>query len=131
MDGRSSRILDMGSRALVHGRAHPDSDAGFNLSLGKLEELVARGRQAATVQREAVVDRRTSSAQKQALRSGMSVGPIDHLAVVGRLAAKENAELGKAFQVKPSGHKYASFLTTARAMHSAAVSQKEVLVKYG
>jgi hypothetical protein len=47
------------------------------------------------------VDTRTASAQKKDLRRAMLAGPIAHLSEVGRLAAKENAELGKSFLVKP------------------------------
>jgi len=121
----------MGNRTLVVCRARPDSDAGYNLSLAKLDELVKRGQQAATVQREAEVDLRTSSAQKRALRRAMLRGPIAHMAGVGRFAAKEDGELAKAFLSKPGVGTYARFLTTGRAMQTAAQQQKEVLAKYG
>ena len=131
MDGRASRILDMGSRVMVYCRARPDTDSGFNLSLAKLEELITRGQQAATRQREADVDRRTATAQKRALRRAMLSGPVAHLAGVGRLSAKEEAELAKAFLVKPGVGTYAKLLTTARSMQTAAQTHKEVLAKYG
>lgn len=114
-----------------HGRAHPDSDAGFTLSLAKLEALVARGRQAATAQREALVDRRTAVKQRRELRRAMLLGPIAHLAGVGEIAAKDHAELGSTFLSKPGVGTYARFLTTARAMYTAAVANKEVLATYG
>jgi hypothetical protein len=131
MDARSSRILDMGGRAVVHGHAHPDGDAGYNVSLTKLDELVARGQRAAVAQREAQVDQRTATTQKRELRRAMLLGPIAHLAGVGTLATKEDGELGKAFQVKPGVGTYARFRATAGAMQSAAEQQKEVLAKYG
>jgi hypothetical protein len=131
MNARGGRILDMGKRSVVHGRAYPDSDAGFTLSLAKLDALVARGQQAATAQRDALVDRRTATKQKRALRRAMLAGPIAHLAEVGGIAAKEHAELGSTFLVKPGVGTYARFLTTARAMYTAAIVHKEVLAKYG
>jgi len=131
MDARSSRILDMGGRAVVHGHAHPDGDAGYNVSLAKLDELVARGQRAAVAQREAQVDQRTATTQKRELRRAMLLGPIAHLAGVGTLATKEDGELGKAFQVRPGVGTYARFRATAGAMQSAAEQQKEVLAKYG
>jgi hypothetical protein len=121
----------MGASALEHGRAHPDSDAGFTLSLAKLEALVARGRQAATTQRESEVERRAAVKQKRALRRAMLGGPIPHLAGVGAIAAKDHAELGSTFLVKPGVGSYARFLTTARAMYTAALANKAVLAQYG
>ena len=121
----------MGKRSVGHGRAYPDSDAGFTLSLSKLEALVARGQQGAITQREALVDRRTATKQKRALRRAMLAGAIPHLGEVGGIAATEHAELGTAFLVKPGVGSYARFLTTARAMYTAAVANKEVLAKYG
>jgi len=131
MNARDSRILDMGKRSVVHGRAYPYSDAGFTLSLAKLDALVARGQQAATSQREALVNRRTATKQKRALRRAMLAGAIPHLADVGGIAAAEHAELGNTFLVKPGVGSYARFLTTARAMYAAAIEHKEVLAKYG
>jgi hypothetical protein len=131
MDARSRRHIQMGTSARDFGRARPDSDTGYNVSLAQLEQLVARGQQAATAQREAQVDTRTSSAQKRELRRAMLAGPIAHLAGVGRLAAKENPELGKSFRVKPGVGTYLVFQTTARTMQAAAETHKEVLAKYG
>jgi hypothetical protein len=101
------------------------------LSLAKLDALVARGQQAATSQREALVNRRTATKQKRALRRAMLAGAIPHLAEVGGIAAAEHAELGNTFLVKPGVGSYARFLTTARAMYAAAIEHKEVLAKYG
>jgi hypothetical protein len=131
MDARSRRHIQMGTSVREFGRARPDSDAGYNVSLTQLDQLVTRGQQAATVQREAQVDTRTSSAQKKDLRRAMLAGPIAHLAQVGRLAAKENPELGKSFRVKPGVGTYLAFQTTARTMQAAAETHKEVLAKYG
>src|SRR5882724_3032971 len=131
MDARSRRHFQMGTSVRDYGRARPDSDAGYNVSLTQLEQLVTRGQQAATAQREAQVDTRTSSAQKKDLRRAMLAGPIGHLAGVGRLAAKENPELGKSFRVKPGVGTYLVFQTTARTMQAAAETHKEVLAKYG
>jgi hypothetical protein len=131
MDARSRRHIQMGTSARDFGRARPDSDTGYNVSLAQLDQLVTRGQQAATAQREAQVDTRTSSAQKRELRRAMLAGPIAHLAGVGRLAAKENPELGKSFRVKPGVGTYLVFQTTARTMQAAAETHKEVLAKYG
>jgi hypothetical protein len=131
MDARSRRHIQMGTSVRDYGRARPDSDAGYNVSLTQLEQLVTRAQQAATAQREAQVDTRTSAAQKKDLRRAMLAGPIAHLAQVGRIAAKENPELGKSFRARPGVGTYLVFQTTARTMQAAAESNKEVLAKYG
>jgi hypothetical protein len=131
MNARAGKVLAMGTSALEHGRAHPDSDGGFTLSLAKLEALVARGREAATAQREATVSRRAAVKLKRALRRAMLGGPIPHLAGVGEIAAKDHTELASTFLVKPGVGTYARFLATARAMYNAAIANKDVLAKYG
>ena len=75
MDARSRRHIQMGTSVRDYGRARPDSDAGYNVSLTQLQQLVTRAQQAATAQREAQVDTRTSSAQKKDLRWAMLTGP--------------------------------------------------------
>jgi len=131
MDARSRRHIQMGTSVRDVARARPDSDAGNNTSLAQLEGLLTRGQQAATAQREAQVDVRTAAAQKRELRRAMLLGPIAHLAEVGRLAAKENPELGKAFGSKPGVGTYLMLQTTALTMQAAAEASKEVLAKYG
>jgi hypothetical protein len=131
MDARSRRFIEMGASVLVVSRARPDSDAGYNVALEKLDQLVARGRQAATAQREADIDSRTSTTQKKDLREAMLKGPIAHLAQVGKLASKEHAELGKSFMVKPGVGTYLVLQTNGRTMQIAAETNKEVLARYG
>jgi hypothetical protein len=131
MDARSRRKIDMGASALIVSRARPDSDAGYNVSLAQLEAAVARGEKAAAAEREAVVDIRSSSEQKRELRKAMLNGPIDHMAGVGKLAAKEIPELSKSFLTKPGVGSYQVFQAAARTMQAAAEANKEVLARYG
>ena len=131
MDAKSRRKIDMGDSALVVSRTRPDSDAGHNVSLAQLEDAVARGKKAAAAQRQALVDLRTSTAQKKELRRAMLQGPIAHLAGVGKLAAKEVPELSKSVLKKPGVGSYLSFLTAARTLQAAAEANKEVLAKFG
>jgi hypothetical protein len=57
--------------------------------------------------------------------------PIAHLAEVGRAAAREEHELGKAFRFRPDASTYFAFRTAARGMATAAQEHREVLLKYG
>jgi hypothetical protein len=131
MKRRSASILSMGAVALAHGQQHPDTDAGFTVSLAKLQELVERGWKAATLQRECEVNQRTATKVKRKLRRAMQAGPIAHLAGVGRLAGEDHIELGQTFVAKPRGRRYDTFLTMARAMYTAALAHRDVLAPYG
>jgi len=131
MDATSRRKIEMGTRALEFSRAHPDNDAGYATAAAKQEQLMARAGALATAQRNGLVDVRAASARKEALRRAMLSGPIAHLAEVGRVAAREEHELGKTFRFKPGASTFLAFRTTARSMAAEAQTHREVLVKHG
>jgi hypothetical protein len=130
MNAQSRRRIEMGTRALEFSRAHPDSEAGTASVVARLEQLMARANETAAAQRNGLIQVRAASARKEELRRAMLV-PIAHLAEVGRAAAREEHELGKAFQFRPGASTFLAFRTAARAMASAAETRREVLVKYG
>ena len=51
MNSECRRIIEMGSRAQEFARTHPDPEPGMVTAAARLEQSVARGKQAATVQR--------------------------------------------------------------------------------
>jgi hypothetical protein len=120
----------MGTRALEFSRAHPDSEPGTAEVVARLEQLIARANETAAAQRDGIVQVRAASARKEELRRAMLV-PIAHLAEVGRAAAREEHELGKAFRFRPDASTYFAFRTAARGMASAAQEHRELLAKYG
>jgi hypothetical protein len=123
--------IEMGARALEFSRAHPDTDPGTLTAVGRLEQLLARATEAATVQRDGLIHVRAARARKEELRRHMREIPIAHLAEVGRAAAREQHELGKTFTFKPGAGTFLAFRTAARSMASAAEAHRELLVKYG
>ena len=131
MDGNARRLLEMGASADEFSVAHPDTDPGYNVSATRLTQLVERGRGLAATQREGVIDVHAAAAQKRTLRRAMLAGPIAHLAELGRLAAREDHELGKSFIFKPSADTYLAFRTAAGTMAAAAQTHKELLMKHG
>jgi hypothetical protein len=131
MNKESRRKIEMGTRALEFSRAHPDTDPGTVTAVARLEQLLARVTETATVQRDGLVHTHAASARKQELRRQMREVPIAHLAEVGRAAAREEHELGKTFTFKPGASTYLAFRTAARSMASAAQTHREVLTKYG
>jgi len=121
----------MGRRALEFTRAHPDSEPGSDVLVARLDQLVARGNEVAAAQRDGIIQVRSASARKQELRREMLAVGIAHLAEVGRAAAKEDHELGKMFQFKPTAETFLAFRTAARSMAAAAQEHRDVLLKYG
>jgi hypothetical protein len=131
MNADSRRIIEMGTRAAEFMIAHPDSEPGTTAQVTRLQQLLARANSVATAQREGFVHARAATEQKRKLRAEMLSVPIAHLAEVGLAAAREEHELGKTFQFKPTADTYLAFRTAARSMAAAADSHREVLLKYG
>jgi hypothetical protein len=131
MNAHSRRRVEMGTRALEFSRANPDSEPGTATVVARLEQLLARANEVATAQRNGLIQVRAASARKDELRRQMLAVPVAHLAEVGRAAAREEHELGKAFRFRPEASTYFAFRTAARGMASVAQAHREVLVKYG
>jgi hypothetical protein len=130
MNADARRRIEMGNRALEFSRAHPDSEPGTADVVARLEQLIARANDTAAAQRNGLIQVRAAAAQKEKLRRAMQV-PIEHLAEVGRAAAREEHELGKTFRFRPSAETHLAFRTAARSMAAAAVERRDTLVKYG
>ena len=131
MNAESRRKIETGTRALEFSRAHPDTEPTMTATVAKLEQLLARASETATVQRDGFVHVRAAAERKQALERQMRAGPIAHLAEVGRAAAREEHELGKTFTFRPGASTSFAFRTAARSMAAAAEAHREVLLKYG
>jgi hypothetical protein len=121
----------MGTRALEFCHAHPDTEPGTVTAVARLEQLLARATETATVQRDGLIHVRAARARKEELRRHMREIPIAHLAEVGRAAAREQHELAKTFSFKPGADTFLAFRTAARSMASAAETNRKLLVKYG
>jgi hypothetical protein len=131
MNADCRRRIEMGTRALEFSRAHPDTEPGMATAAAKLEQLLVRATETATVQRDGLVHAHAASARKTELCRAMREVPIAHLAEVGRAAAREEHELGKTFTFRPGASTYLAFRTAARSMASSAQEHRELLVKYG
>ena len=121
----------MGSRVLGFVQTHPDSEPGMVATVARLEQLVARLKEAATVQREGIIRERAATKQKELLCALMREVPIPHLAEIGRAAAVEEPQLGKLFRFRPDASTLFAFRTAARSMAKAAEDHRELLVKHG
>ena len=131
MNGVSRRNIEMGKTAVEFNRLHPDTDEGNVVAAKMLEEFVSRAIRLTTKQREGLIDKSAASAPSASCAGTCGAGAISHLAHVGRLAAREDHELGKSFIFKPSSNTYLAFLSAARTMATAAQAHKDLLIKHG
>ena len=121
----------MGVRVQEIITAHPDTEPGQVLLEGRLKELRARFEVVAAAQRAGLIDVHSGAEEKRRLRREMLAGPIAHLADIGQLASRERHDLPNGFRFKPSADTYVAFRSAARSMQEAALSHKELLLKYG
>jgi hypothetical protein len=127
----SRRKVEMGVRALEFSRAHPDTEPAMAATVARLEQLLARAKETATVQRDGFIHVHAAAARKEELQRQMRAAPIAHLAEVGRAAAREEHELGKTFAFRPGASTHFALLTAARSMAVAAQEHRELLTRYG
>jgi hypothetical protein len=131
MDAQSRRRIEMGDRVLSFNSALPDTEAGYNVAVGKLQGLMGQASQTAATQLEGRTEALAASARKEELRRAILAVPIAHLAEVGRSAARENHELGTAFRFKPGSRSLQSFRVAARGMQLEAETHRDLLAKHG
>lgn len=118
-------------RILSWMASYPDDEPGSAALAAQFQALVARIGQLVTVQRDGLIDVRSASARKQELKREVLGVPIACLAEIGKLASREQHELGKAFRFRPAADTLVAFQSAARGMLTQAQAHKEVLVKYG
>jgi len=97
----------------------------------RLEELLARVQVSAAKQRAGVVAGHGSTEHRAAVRRALQSQLLKYLSAVGRVAARENAELAVQFKLPPTRATNMAFLTLARGMLQKATEQKALLVSRG
>ena len=91
--------------------AQPDPDAGGAQSEAKAKEIVVSMEQADGEQRAGLIDVHAAAMEKRRLRREMLIGPIAHMAEVGRRASREKHELKTTFRFKPGRDTYVALQT--------------------
>ena len=80
-------------------------------------------------QRAGLIDVHAAALEKRRLRREMLIGPIAHMAEVGRRASREKHELKTTFRFKPSRGTYVGLQTAGRDMLAEARTHQELLAK--
>jgi len=112
-------------------RAHRTDGVPEQAALARLEELVQRAEVLVGQQRAGVVASRASTEHRTKVRRALQSKLLRYLTAVGRVAARENADLGAQFRLPRTRGANLAFVAGARGMLEKAKAQKELLVGRG
>jgi hypothetical protein len=112
-------------------RAHRTDGVPEQAALARLEELVQRAEVLVGQQRAGVVASRASTEHRAKVRRALQSKLLRYLTAVGRVAARENADLGAQFRLPRTRGANLAFVAVARGMLEKATAQKELLVGRG
>jgi hypothetical protein len=131
MNSEQRRTKEMGLRVILYSDRHTDADTGHIVLVGKLKAVVEQMEQEEAVQRNAVLDRHTSSVEKQRLEAELREGPISTIVRAAQLGGNDVPGLDTQLRYRPNGTTYDGHLVAARALLEEARANKEVLARYG
>jgi hypothetical protein len=131
MDALRRRQVEMGTRALDFGHAHPDASPGSALALADLKEQLRTAGILAAEQQDGIRAVRAATAQKRELRQLMNDSHLLHVARAGQAAAKELPELAQTFEFTRDPVPYTTFRSRAETLVAAAETHRELLTKHG
>jgi len=121
----------MAVRARDFLRAHRTDGVPEQAALARLEELVQRAEALVGQQRAGVVASRAATEHRAKVRRALQSKLLRYLTAVGRVAARENADLGAQFRLPRTRGANLAFVAVARGMLEKATAQKELLVGHG
>jgi hypothetical protein len=131
MKARTRHKIEMGARALVFSRAHPDPSPGYIIAVAKLEECVARGMRLAELQITGRNEVHAAADRKRTLLRMMRRAHLAHLRHVARAAQPEAAGLGEQFVLPRGSIPLLVFQSAARGMIQEAERSRDLLVRHG
>lgn len=125
------RKLEMAARVREFCRAHPSTDPGYELVLGRLEERLARAQAIAAKQVAGRAAARAARAHREELRRVVHSQLLRYLVAVGSVAAKTRSELAERFRLPDSRASNQAFVSFVKALLATAEAQRELLVSEG
>ena len=131
MKAQLRRRLEMAVRVRDFLRAHRTAGVPEQAALARLEELVQRAEALVGQQRAGVVAARSATEHRAQVRRALQGKLLRYLTAVGRVAARENAELGAQFRLPRTRGANLAFLGVARGMLEKATAQKALLMGRG
>jgi len=131
MDIEIRRKLEMATRVRTFSRAHPSTEPTYATVLGRLEQRLHDAEAIAIKQFEARVAARGARRTRKELRRIVHFQLLKYLVIVGKVAAKARTELATQFRLPSVGANNQAFLTSVRALATAAEQQRDLLVDVG
>ena len=131
MKAQLRRRFEMAVRVRDFLRAHPTDGVPEQAALARLEELVQRAEVLVGQQRAGVVASRSATEHRTKVRQALQSKLLRYLTAVGRVAARENSELGAQFRLPRTRGANLAFLTVARGMLEKATAQRALFVGRG
>jgi len=128
---RTRRIVEMGRSVVAFSEAHPDPSPGYQATLSRLKDRLARAAELIKRQREGFALVRGATKQKLELRRIMVRTQLQHVLAVAELAAAEVPDLLQKFVLPREQVPYLEFQAAAHVVLAEALSNKELLVKFG
>src|SRR5690242_7035687 len=92
MDAKVRRQVEMGKRALLFSREHPDPSRGYQTSVGRLAGLVGRAEQLLRQQQQGAIEVHAAAVRKVELHRKLKLVHLPHLARAAQAAPREGAE---------------------------------------
>jgi hypothetical protein len=131
MDAKVRRQVEMGKRALLFSREHPDPSRGYQTSVGRLAGLVEVAEQLLRQQQQGAIDVHAAAMRKVDLRRKMKLVHLPHMASAAQAASREATELPLKFVFPPNARSFRAFRAAAGLMLANAEEHKELLGRYG
>jgi hypothetical protein len=131
MNAKIRRRIEMGDRALIFSRAHPNESTGYGVSLARLEAQLKRADQLFIQQREGKLQVHAAALRKVELRRLMQLAHLVHFAAAADAASIEVPELRQKFKLPRTSRSFMAFRTAARAVEAAALQWQETLERHG
>lgn len=131
MKRRTTKQHEMGLRAVLFLRAHPDDSAGGQAAVSRLEALSTEAAQLAKTATQGQLESRSATTRKWSLRRRIGLALLPHLGSAAKLAEAEVPGTAEKFAMPRTARGHAAYLSSARAIYDEAVANKELLVKYG
>jgi hypothetical protein len=123
--------LSMAARALEFSRANPSTDASHVGVVTRLGEQLTRADALAIQERDGRLIARNAVERRQVIRRTLEQQTLRHLMRVATAAARENPTAAGLFALPRHPGPYRTFITSARAMLTAATAHRDLLIQHG
>lgn len=121
----------MVARVLDFAAAYPSTDASYTALVTRMRDRASRADELAVQQRDGRMQQLAATGRRRAARDTIQRVQLRHLVRVAGLAAKDHPELKALVAKLPKAGPHKTIITVAKALYTAAITQKNALVAAG